>query len=137
MPKANTVKALFVTLGLCALLVGLVWFGYSGLHRAQWRSASGMVVGHSGNSQGRFAPVVSFNAADGRRVQFTSSELGAQSRYPLGRQVTVLYDPAHPEHAEIDSLQTTWMAGALWTVGGLASIAAGFAAAKLMGSTEE
>lgn len=142
MPSAATVKAVFVTVGLCALLVGLVWFGSTGLRRAQWRSASGMVVGHEpessstrtgGRSQGLFAPIISFNASDGRTVQFTSSEYAAQSLYPLGRQVTVLYDPARPERAEIDSLQTTWMAGALWTIGGLACIAAGFAAARVMG----
>lgn len=136
------VKALFVAVGLFAVLVGLGWFGYSALLVARSRSAEGVVVGHETedlstrttgpHTQGLQAPVIAFKTMDGRSVQFTSSEFVARSRYPLGRAVRVLYDPAKPERAEIDSRETLWLAGSAWVIGGLACVAGGFGVARLM-----
>jgi hypothetical protein len=140
-PRA--VKVLFVAIGLFAVLIGLGWFGYSALLVARSRSAEGVVVGHETEdsstrttgypySPGLQAPVIAFKTAEGRAVQFTSSEYVAGSRYPLGRAVRVLYDRAKPERAEIDSRETLWLVGAVWVVGGLACVAGGFGIARLM-----
>jgi hypothetical protein len=136
------VKILFVTIGLFAIVIGLGWFGYSGLLVARSRSAEGVVVGHEevdssvsiglGDPHDLYAPTISFKTAEGRAVQFTSSEYVARTRYPLGRAVRVLYDPAKPERAEIDSRETLWLGGAVWTIGGLACVAGGFGIAKVM-----
>jgi hypothetical protein len=139
----RAVKALFVATGLCAVLIGLGWFGYSAWLVARSRSAEGVVVGHETEdsstrttgppySPGLQAPVIAFKTVEGRAVQFTSSEYVARSRYPLGRAVRVLYDPAKPERAEIDTRETLWLAGAAWVVGGLAFVAGGFGIAKVM-----
>ena len=136
------VKILFVTIGVVAMVVGLGWFGYSGLLVARSRSAEGVVVGHeevdSSVSTGLrephdlYAPTISFKTAEGRAVQFTSIEDVVRSQYPLGRAVRVLYDPAKPERAEIDSRETLWLGGAVWMIGGLACVAGGFGIAKVM-----
>jgi hypothetical protein len=141
MPPA-AVKLLFVTIGVFAMVIGLGWFGYSGLLVARSRSAQGVVVGQeavdSSISTGLrdphdlYAPTISFRTAEGRAVQFTSIEYVARAEYPRGRVVRVLYDPAKPERAEIDSRETLWLAGAVWMIGGLACVAGGFGIAKVM-----
>jgi hypothetical protein len=147
MLNATAVKMLFVGIGLSALLVGLGWLGYSGWLVARSRSAEGVVVGHAPDStRGSddlphsgllYAPVVSFTTAAGRSVEFTSLEYVAHSRYPLGAAVPVLYDPSHPERAEIDTAETLWLAGTAWIVCGLACIAGGFGAARAMEKMRE
>jgi hypothetical protein len=139
---APAVKVLFVTIGVFAMVVGLGWFGYSAFLVARSRSADGVVVGHEavdssvsaglGDRHDVYAPVVSFKTAEGRAVQFTSSEFVARTQYPLGRAVRVLYDPSKPERAEIDSRETLWLAGTAWVIGGLACVAGGLGIARVM-----
>jgi Protein of unknown function (DUF3592) len=137
------VKWLFVGIGACAVIIGLGWLGYSELLVANSNTADGVVVGQQQEDSSTrdtdrldghalFAPVVSFQTGDGRTVQFTSLEYVARSEYPLGRKVRVLYPPARPERAEIDSPETLWLGGAIWLAGGLACIASGFGIARVM-----
>ena len=63
-----------------------------------------------GNHGGVFLyPRFSFQARDGRTVVFTSGGGSTDQPYADGQRVTVVYDPARPEHA---ALYTLW---ALWT----------------------
>ena len=141
--NATAVRLLFVGIGTCAVIIGLGWLGYSGLLVARSKAAEGVVVGQQQEDSSTrdtdrldghplFAPVVAFKTADGRTVEFTSAEYVSRTEYPLGRTVRVLYDPARPERAEIDALETLWLAGAIWMAGGLACIAGGFGIARVM-----
>jgi hypothetical protein len=139
----TAVKWLFVGIGACAVLVGVGWLGDAGLLVARSKTTLGVVVDQKQEDSSTrdtdrldghplYAPVVSFQTADGRTVQFTSLEYVTRTEYPLGRKVRVLYDPARPERAEIDSLETLWLGGALWLTCGLACIAGGIGIARVM-----
>jgi hypothetical protein len=135
----TAVKGLFVGLGAVAVLIGLAWLGYSALLVARAQSADGVVVNQEVEDSSTasvdgtvYAPVVSFKTADGREVTFTSIEHAARSKYPLGLHLRVLYDPARPQRAEIDSWETLWLFGSAFVVGGLALVGAGFGAAWTM-----
>jgi hypothetical protein len=144
----TAVKALFVGIGACAVLVGLGWLGASARLLARSKTTLGVVVGQQQEDSSTrdtdrldghplFAPVVAFKTADDRTVQFTSIEYVSRSEYPLGRTVRVLYDPARPERAEIDSPETLWLGGAMWLIGGLACIAGGFGIAHVMSQARQ
>jgi len=133
------VKWLFVGFGAVAVLIGLGWLGYSAVLVARAQSADGVVVNHEVEDMSTatinsavYAPVVSFKTADGRDVTFTSIEHAVRAKYPRGLHLRVLYDPAHPERAEIDSWETLWLFGSAFVVCGLALVAAGFGAAWTM-----
>lgn len=129
--KAPAVKMLFVAFGAFAFLIGLGWLAYGGLLKVRGRSVEGTVVGHErSDADGTsFAPVVSFKTAEGRTIEFTSGEYLPREPPPLGQHVRVLYDPAAPQRAEIDSFETLWMMPAVFFATGLACVAAGFGAA--------
>ncbi|MQA96850.1 MAG: DUF3592 domain-containing protein [Streptosporangiales bacterium] len=64
--------------------------------RNQWSSGDG--------TGGTFYPVMRFRTADGRDLE-VRSEVGSNPAHVReGAQVTVVYDPAKPERARIDSM---------------------------------
>jgi hypothetical protein len=54
------------------------------------------------------APHVRFTAASGSAVEFTSAVASSPPSHRVGEQVMVLYDPANPQHAEIEGFFTLW-----------------------------
>ena len=54
-----------------------------------------------------FFPMITFTAADGRKISIKSKIAGSRP-LPMGKVVPLIYDPAHPEHAEIRSFGTLW-----------------------------
>ena len=54
-----------------------------------------------------FFPRITFTAADGREISIKSKIAGSRP-LPKGKVVPLIYDPAHPEHAEIRSFGALW-----------------------------
>ena len=65
--------------------------------------ATGTVVDEQLTTSGGWRPVVRFVTATGEPVTFSSSVASRPARFRVGDQVRVLYDPASPSHAAIDS----------------------------------
>jgi Protein of unknown function (DUF3592) len=77
-------------------------------------SFAGSRVRTGGNHGGAFHyPQFSFRTADGRDVTFTAKSGSTDQPYLDGQRVTVVYDPARPEQAELYSFWSLW-AGTLF-----------------------
>ena len=76
-----------------------------------------------------FAPLVRFQAADGRTIDFQSSVQSNPPAYTTGQPVTVLYDPAAPNSAAVSGLFSIWGVSIILTVVGLGFMVFGLAAA--------
>ncbi|MGI0493591.1 DUF3592 domain-containing protein [Alkalinema pantanalense CENA528] len=63
-----------------------------------------------------YAPVVEFQSADRKPHRIELSEASRPPAYEKGEQVTILYDPAHPSQARIDSWGNTLL---LWLLPGI------------------
>jgi len=62
------------------------------------------VESHGPDGGGSFFPVVQFRTADGSEVRTRTRTGGAFARQSVGKQVTVIYDPASPyRYVVIDS----------------------------------
>jgi hypothetical protein len=73
-------------------------------------SADGTVVGKrsSGSAHPSYAPVVKFEASNGRTYVVTSDVSGAEPDFGLGQHVPVLYRPDHPESARLEAFAQLW-----------------------------
>ena len=105
--------------GFFVLLVGfgMAWgayalYGNARAFRATALEAEGTVVDLAGerNSDGKtmYSPVVEFTTADGRTLQFTGSTSSNPPSWSRGDTAKVLYQPANPEQARLDSFMETW-----------------------------
>lgn len=74
----------------------------------RWSASGGLPAqpgsGMSAGPQGIFYPVLSFRTLDGEDVQAVAREGGMPAPARKGQQVQVLYDPANPQVAEIDTV---------------------------------
>ncbi len=125
---------IFAVLGLvlaCVVGGALCAAGIRGVRRSRHRAgtaqrATGVVVGQrsswssSAQSDMLVHPVVRYRTADGREVTFQASVGSAPPVHTVGQRVTVLYDPAAPERATIQS-PVNWVvdAGFIGCGGGL------------------
>jgi len=55
-----------------------------------------------------YAPTVRFTTANGTMIEFTSSTSSNPPSYSRGEQVAILYLPAQPDEAKIDSFSSLW-----------------------------
>lgn len=75
-----------------------------------------------------YQAVVRFRKADGGTNEFVDDSGSDPPRYSIGEKVRVLYDPADPREAKIDSFRSLWLVPILallasgLTLGGLAAI---------------
>jgi hypothetical protein len=116
-------QSIFLGIGLLVLAIAvyLTWSTHAWLGRSL--QASGVVVENvrmqdrqTGNLM--FAPLIRFQTADGRTIEFQSSLRTNPPSYSPGQSVTVLYDPAKPVSAEIANLFSIWFAPmVLWFLG--------------------
>lgn len=67
-----------------------------------------------------YKPVVHFVSQGGKTIEFTSSTSSSPPSYSVDEKVEVFYDPAKPEHAEINSFFELWGVSAIF--GGLGAI---------------
>lgn len=129
-PTSNAVPArlpsvfggvLFLVIGVCALVGGIVW----GVNTKKFvdgaERASGTVIElerrQSGDDGPSYYPVVRFTDAAGNDVTFTSSTGSNPPSKREGDKVDVLYDPRNPREAELDSFFSLWFGPLM--VGGL------------------
>jgi hypothetical protein len=112
------------TLGWVLLAVAVVLFIVAAtlvkraLHRLRAGGrARGVIVGSetrtsdssdSNASDMSYVPKVRFSARDGKSHTFVSP-LGRGKPYADGTEVSVVYDPAHPEDAEIADFKRSWL----------------------------
>ncbi len=113
---------LFLVGGAVAFLIsiGCLAAGISALvkqrrQRAASIPATGVVTGLqkrviNPGSAGVYCPTVEFTAASGQRVSFESAFGSMPASHQVGQAVKVLYDPANPAAAEVDSGLSRWLA---------------------------
>jgi hypothetical protein len=64
-------------------------------------------------------PVVEFQTADGRTIQFEGRVGVPWARGKIGHSVKVLYDPANPEEAVVDSMVEFWSSALIFLAVGI------------------
>lgn len=99
--------------GIAAVILATAcYFTYSHnrklLARAD-RAAGTVVEMRHGGGDSTYRPVVSFQTAQGQAVTFMTSWGTSPPAYRRGDQVTVLYDAATPEKAEIEGFLSQWL----------------------------
>jgi hypothetical protein len=127
-------KYVFAPLGVLLLL----WAAYLYLDTRAWlrRSveAKGSVVEmvrlrDRETGEVSFAPLVRFQTADGKTVEFQSTWRSNPPAYSAGQSVTVLYDPGEPNSAAVAGLFSIWGVSIILAVIGAAFAAIGIGAA--------
>lgn len=101
----------FLALGAIAFAIGAKELYDQYAFRSVAIHATGEVVGHdsSAGSRGQqFHPIVRGKTASGETFQFRCRYAYPKATYPLGQAVDVLYDPANPTRAEVDSNQSRY-----------------------------
>ena len=101
--------------GAVMLAVG-VWSGFHAVKTTfWWPNASARIVRYwitrsedKPNGQRFFHPVVRFETADGRPVAAISAWGSWRRPWPVGRIVSVHYDPTNPRRAEIRCFVNLW-----------------------------
>jgi hypothetical protein len=85
---------------------------------------TGSVTTTAKGGQTMYAPVVAFVTRDGEKITVQGHTYN-RSALPLGKSITVLYEPANPQEARIESFGELWglplaaFAGGLMLVGGV------------------
>jgi type VI protein secretion system component VasK len=97
---------------VAVILTTVCYFIYSHNHKLLARAdrAAGTVVElRRSGGDSTYRPVVSFRTAQGQAVTFVTSWGTNPPAYRRGDQVTVLYEAAAPEAAQIESFLSFWM----------------------------
>lgn len=128
----------FALIGIGALVGCVAWTTSMQRFIARAEKAQGRVVAlvpHRGDDSTTYAPTVEFLAKDGKTVTFTDSVSSNPPSHQEGDVVPVLYDPAKPEDAHIDSFWDLWLGqvilgvlGTVFTLVGLGVLATGLRA---------
>lgn len=114
--KSRILPLLFMCAGACTVGVGIYIYSNSLAFLDHAKSATGTVVEiaiSSSNRPGKKEkvtqrPIIEFQLESGDKARF-KSELGTKSSsYSVGDTVPVLYDPAEPSEARIDSFLTKY-----------------------------
>ncbi len=125
--KQVVIAALGFGLVFAALGLGL------GIRQARWEALSqravAQVVRQVSDGDDLYSPELRFPTPDGGAVSFVAGTAANPPAYALGEKVTVLYDPAKPEQAVIDSFMARWFMpllfagfGLIWLVIGVAPL---------------
>ena len=129
------------------LLVGLGMLGgavYSFV--TTWRfiggaiAAEGVVIAleerwSSADGDYTYFPQVAFETEDRRRFEFTGDTGSQPAAFDVGETVRVLFDPARPETARIDSFFQLWLLPLI--LGGLGTVFSGFGLAATLSMARE
>jgi hypothetical protein len=76
--------------------------------RADGTVVAARQVGRIKGGAAVYAPVLQFNARDGRTYVVTSDVSGPESAYRIGQHLRVLYEPDHPDGARVDAFAPLW-----------------------------
>lgn len=132
------IRALFAPfsslIGIILIVVGCPFFGIGAYEAWQARQeaqtfipVTGTVVDNSyqttvqdGTESGAYYPVVAFTPMNGASVRFTDGAGSLPPDYEVGESVPVLYDPANPQKARLNTWKRVWFVPILlMSVGGL------------------
>ncbi len=109
---------------VCLGIVGYFFYTSWNLQR-NGVTTTGVVVSlepHSDEDGETYSPVVSFTA-QGKSYTFESSTSSDPPAYRVGEEVSLRYDPANPQRADIDSFVTSpWLYGIVLAVLGIATL---------------
>ena len=112
---------MLMVMGVCSLLLGTGLLVGGGVSVMSARRARGVAVAARGvvvalekrvlspGSSGVYCPVVEFVTGAGERVRFESAFGTMPASHRVGAAVALLYDPAAPAKAEVDSVLARWM----------------------------
>jgi len=104
---------LFVAAGFGVAAALLFWgswhFGREALYlRAHGVRTTGIVLNADGG------PLIEYTTNEGRTRQFQSHVASNPPKYAVGDKVPMIYDPAKPSRAKIDSFSDQWLATGLF-----------------------
>ncbi len=120
MKRIRFISVLFFIIGLGLLAAAFAFWRSFANFQARATRTEGTVTElsyHHSSKGGSYYPEVEFKTPDGRIVHFSGSTGSNPSSYSRGEHVQVLYDPASPEQAKIDSFSEKWLGPLL--LGGL------------------
>jgi hypothetical protein len=131
----------FLAIGVTTLVAGACVWRSQARFAAAAVHADGVVVDNvyrRTSKGGSYRPAVEFTTPSGRAMRIVGEVGSASPSYARGAHVRLLYDPAHPEQARIDSFTERWLAqlvlllvGVVFTPVGLALVVARIRAAVL------
>ncbi len=115
------VLLIFLGVGILLTVGGSIWAWNSFSFTQRAKATKGTIVAideqvserkHNGEVTRRtftYAPVFVFRDTQGREYTVTASVRSAKRDYELGQEVAVLYDPADPQKASVDSFVALWL----------------------------
>lgn len=129
----GAVAILFVCGGIASIFFGVGMYQESATFAERANEASGTVVDYEKVVRGtganeredvRYYVVVEFTAADGRQHRFKGPDRQEEGPFKIrkGDVVSVLYDPASPQNAKVNSFLGMWFSSTILIVVGIASI---------------
>lgn len=121
---------LFTLIGVAVLISGAVSAVKQSRMLARQVGASGTVVDlvnrvFNPGSSGVYCPVVEFTTAEGEAVRFESQFGTMPATHQVGQTVSVRYEVAAPQKAEVDSTTSRWFVPVFMIVMGLGFLALG------------
>lgn len=99
--------------GVVMLGIALILAGFSWSFELSSAQATGTVTGNdvqSDSDGSSYHPMVDFQAADGKTYSFTSNNGSSPPAFKRGEKVPVLYNPAKPTDAIINTFFSRWLA---------------------------
>jgi uncharacterized membrane protein YjjB (DUF3815 family) len=132
--KAKSTYVVFAVVGF-VMLVGAVYLYkgarafVSGASRAEGTVVNLVQKTNRSKTSSALSPVVNYRHANGKTIEFTSSDGSDPSRYTIGQKVEVLYYPLEPLNAEINGFFAIWGITAIF--GGFGAITFGVGVGSL------
>jgi hypothetical protein len=126
------VDSVLLVLGPCLLVFSIVSFVRTRAFLQRSAEVTGEVVRlvaskswDGGLASTEYAPVFSFNAANGETYTVASNVGSSPAEFSVGDTVRVRYDPVNPQNARIHTWLQTWGAVAVSAVVGMAFVGYG------------
>jgi len=126
----QSIGYLLILCGLIAFTAAAIAFRQRQFAATRWASTQGMVVDVTSHAitpgNPYFFPVIEYTTLEGQTFRF-EADLGSYPSTPSrGQKVAVLYDPANPQHARLNSVLARWFVpGALAGFGFISTVLGG------------
>ncbi|MEE4201021.1 DUF3592 domain-containing protein [Erythrobacter sp.] len=139
MSKLGKTGVIFAVFGmLFAGIGGWIWLGERSFE-ARSVAAEGTIIEmdryRDSDHKTMFRPIAEFTDANGRRHKFASKTSSSSPAFSVGENIAVLYDPAAPHDARIDSFSQRYLLPVIFMAfGGLFLLIGGGAAGSSLSS---
>ncbi len=134
--KLRLIKTVFLGVGIIMLIIsGFVFVNevkfLAHVSKNQGKVIDLVAVGSNSTSGHRgggitYAPKIQYQTKSGNTVFFVSSTSSSTPHYFVGEKVNILYDPANPAKAQIDSFFDKWFGPIIALFFGLVFFSVGF-----------